>query len=281
MSKTKIKEPKYINSAINTNMLNYRVYVMSPIERIIYFLFLFIVGGIVGYIFYGNLFQKDGVSTLATYISNTVVFSLFGIIANKVFMKSLCSSLCEKRKKKLSIQFRDFLSSLSTSLSGGMNIKDSIDSTYNDLVMQYTENSLIVKEVGEMINAQMNNVPFEQSIEDFGKRSGIADIENFANVFAICMRTGGNFKEIVRRTNDIINEKMIINEEIQTKLTSNKMQLRAMNVIPIVIVGVMKGMSSQFAEGFTTVVGVAAITVALGVFVAAYKIGNRIMDVKE
>ena len=193
-------------------------------------------------------------------------------------MKSLCSSLCEKRKKKLSIQFRDFLSSLSTSLSGGMNIKDSIDSTYNDLVMQYTENSLIVKEVGEMINAQMNNVPFEQSIEDFGKRSGIADIENFANVFAICMRTGGNFKEIVRRTNDIISEKMIINEEIQTKLTSNKMQLRAMNVIPIVIVGVMKGMSSQFAEGFTTVVGVAAITIALGVFVAAYKIGNKIMD---
>ena len=117
--------------------------------------------------------------------------------------------------------------------------------------------------------------------EDFGKRSGIADIENFANVFAICMRTGGNFKEIVRRTNDIISEKMIINEEIQTKLTSNKMQLRAMNVIPIVIVGVMKGMSSQFAQGFTTVVGVAAITVALGVFVAAYKIGNKIMDVKE
>lgn len=280
MNNNKSTESQILKSSINTSVLNYSVYKMTVREKIMYFFLLFIAGGIVGYIFYGNLFQNNGVSTIATHVSNIVVFSLFGMIANKAFMKSICESLKERRKKKLRLQFRDFLSSLSTSLSGGMNISDSIKRAYGDLALQYTEKSYIVNEIKEMILANQNNVPFEKSISDFGKRSEVTDIENFATVFSICLRTGGNFKEIVRRTYDIISEKMIIFEEIQTKLTSNKMQLRAMNVIPIVIVGMMKGMSSQFAEGFTSLVGVISITIALGVFVAAYKIGNKIMDIK-
>ena len=83
MNNNKSTESQISKSSINTSVLNYSVYKMTVREKIMYFFLLFIAGGIVGYIFYGNLFQNNGVSTIATHVSNIVVFSLFGMIANK------------------------------------------------------------------------------------------------------------------------------------------------------------------------------------------------------
>jgi hypothetical protein len=42
----------------------------------------------------------------------------------------------------------------------------------------------------------------------------------------------------------------------------------------------LRTMSSDFAASFSTVPGVIAITVAIGIFVLSYKLGQKIMDVK-
>lgn len=280
MAKTKEKEPQYYMSALNNPMLNYRTYVFSVKEGLLYFLLTFVVGGSVGLIFFGGLFQQDGEATLATMISNIVVFCLVGGIATKVFLPSLRERAKNKRTLRLKNQFRDFLSSLSTGMSGGMNVRDALANTYVDMKEQYTEDAYMVKEIAEMLAGMQNNIALEDMLKDFGMRSGVDDISNFAIVFATCYRTGGNLKSVLRRTTSIISDKMIIAEEIETTLTSNKMQMLVMNVIPIFLVAMMKSMSSEFAEGFASGVGVIATLVAVAIFVAAYVLGQKIMDVK-
>ena len=93
-------------------------------------------------------------------------------------------------------------------------------------------------------------------------------------------RTGGNLQEVVSRSSSIISDKIMISEEIETKLTSNKTQFKAMNVVPIVLVLMLRIMSKQFAASFASPIGVVAITVAIGLFIAAYRLGDKIMDVK-
>ena len=276
----KNNEPQYYTSATNSKMLNYRVYKMSAGERIIFSLGLFLAGGLVGQIFYGGLFQNEQGPTIATYISNTVIFVVVGIIAIKMFLPSLNNMLKNRRIKQLKSQFRDFLDSLSNSLSSGMNMNDSLVNSYTDLVSQYSENSFIVNEVREMINGVQNNIAIEDMLMDFGKRSGIEDISNFAAVFETSYRTGGNIKDIVRRTTDIISEKMMISEEINTKLTSNKMQMQIMNIIPIFLVLMMRSMSSDFSAAFSSVLGVIGMTVGIVFFLLSYKLGQKIMDIK-
>lgn len=278
--KKKEKEPAYYSSALNSMMLNYRVYVMSAGEKLLCFVLTFIAGGCVGLIFYGGLFKEGGEATMATRISNLVVFILVGLIASKIFMPVIVESRRKKRLGKLRKQFRDFLSTLSTSMSSGMNVHDSILNAYEDMKTQYTEDSYIVQEIAELVAGMQNNIAIEDMLSNFGMRSGVEDIENFAIVFATCYRTGGNLNEIIRRTSSIISEKMIIAEEIETKLTSNKMQMMIMNIIPIFLVFMMKSMSSEFAEGFTNVIGVIATTVAAAIFIAAYVLGQKIMDIK-
>jgi tight adherence protein B len=280
MAKQKNREPQYYNSALNNQVLNYRVYRMSGPEGLLYRTLTMVAGGAVGLIFYGGLFKADGVSTIATYISNIVIFVGVGLIATKVFFPVLNESLRQKRLSKLKLQFRDFLSAIAASLSSGMTVITALTNARKDLEMQYSGESLIVVEVDEMINGVNNNIPFEDMLADFGKRSGVEDISNFAVVFATCYRTGGNLKDVVRRTADIIGEKMIISEEIKTKITSNKMQMQVMNIIPIVLVLMMRVMSSEFARGFASPIGIASVTVGVGLFVGAYMLGQKYMNIE-
>ena len=277
----KEKIQKYVPSALNTPMLNYKVYVMNRQEWLINFLAIFIVGGLVGLVFYGGLFKdEDGYVTAATGISNLIVFGLVGAIAAKVVMPMRRNSKLNKRKIVVTKQFRSFLDALATSLSSGMNMTESLSNALNDLINQYTEHSYIVAEVKEMIAGINNNIQLEDMLADFARRSEIVDIDNFAKVFAICYRAGGNMKEIVRRTSSIITEKIEITEEIETAITSNKTQFNAMMIIPVLLVTMMRLMSSDFSKSFGTPVGVVAMTVAIGIFYGAYRFGQKIMDVK-
>lgn len=80
MKYEKEREPKYIPSPLNNNMINYKEYYMSMNEKIGYSLLIFIIGGLVGLVFYGGLFKSDGDATLATHISNIIFFVLWGLL---------------------------------------------------------------------------------------------------------------------------------------------------------------------------------------------------------
>ena len=274
-------EPQYYVSRINNQVLNYNVYIMSGKEKLLYRMLLFIAGGVVGLIFYGGLFKENGVATLATTISNVVVFIVIGLLTIKFFMPIVRDSLRAKRLKKLRTQFCDFATSLTNSLGIGMNMRDSLNSVYNDLQTQYTEDAYIVSEVYELICGMNNNIPIEQMLCDFGARSGLPDIMNFGVVFETCYRTGGDIKSVVRRTTEIISEKTLIAGEIETVITSNKLQATVMNVLPILVVLMMRLLSPQFAASFGTILGVVVLTVSAGIFIGAYKLGQKIMDIKE
>lgn len=280
MSKKKELEPQYYLSRINTHVLNYNVYYMKSSEKLLYSLLLMVIGGAVGLIFYGGLFSVEGVATLATMISNVVVFLVVGFLAKVFFLPIINESLRAKRLKALRTQFCDFASSLTNSLGSGMNMRDALQAVYGDLQTQYSDGAYIVQEVQELLNGMNNNIAIEDMLVDFGNRSGLPDIVNFGIVFETCYRTGGDIKSIVRRTTEIISEKAIIAGEIETTITSNKFQMSIMNVLPIIIILMMRVLAPQFAESFSTIIGVVALTVAAGIFIGAYKMGQKIMDIK-
>ena len=115
---------------------------------------------------------------------------------------------------------------------------------------------------------------------DFGKRSGIGDIETFANVFNISYRKGGNIKDVIRNTHNILSEKIEITEDIETTVTSGKLDQKIMMVMPILLISIIKFMSPEFAANFATPSGIAATTIAIACFVGAYFLGRVMLDIK-
>lgn len=274
-------EPQYYTSATNMQTLNYKVYYMSKVEKLLYSLLAFAVGAAVGYLFYGGLGKNSfGEATTVTYILNVVISSVVGLAAAKMFIPIRTNQIIEKRRKQLSVQFRDMLDSLNTSLGSGKNVPDSFASVYEDLKMQYEEGSFILNELEIILSGMQNNIAIEDMLYDFGERSGIEDIKSFSDVFKISYRKGGNMKDIIKNTHAILSDKMEIKEEIETTVSASKMEQNIMLVMPILIVGMIKMTSSDFADNFTTGSGIASTTIGVILFVVAYFIGKKILNIK-
>ena len=275
----KEKAPQYLASPLNNPMINYDVYYMSFAEKVLYTLLVICIGGLVGLVFYGGLFKSDGDPTTATFISNLVVFVGVGLLASKFFVPAINDMLLNNRKKKLQDQFMNFLETLSVSLSSGNTMHDAITNARSDLLNQYSEGDLIIVELTEMIAGLTNGKTIEEMMENFGIRSSNEDIINFSNVISNCYRLGGDFGQVVRHTREIISDKIAVADEIATKISSNKLQLNAMCIMPIALVGLLKLTSADFASNLASVLGVFVTTIAIGIFVASYFWGQKIIDI--
>lgn len=180
----------------------------------------------------------------------------------------------------LKSQFRDMLEAFNSSLGAGKNVVDSFSSVYSDLNLQYEEDAFILKELEIILSGINNNIDIEDLLLDFGERSGIDDIKSFANVFKISYRKGGNIKETIRITHEILSDKMAIEEDIETIVTANKLEQKIMIVMPIGLIAMIKMMSAEFAANFVTPSGLIATTIAIIMFVISYFVGKAILDIK-
>ncbi|MGN0342787.1 MAG: type II secretion system F family protein [Roseburia sp.] len=279
--KTKEKEPQYYVSATNMQTINYKVYYMSNKEKMVYSIIAFIVGAAIGYLFYGGL-AKDGYgyATTLTYALNIIISGVVGLLAVKFFLPLRTEQLLAKRKKMLNSQFRDMLEGLTTSLSAGKNVMDSFLAVREDMKVQYEEGAFILQELDVIVAGMQNNINIEDLLADFGKRSGIDDIVSFADVFRVCYRKGGNIRDVIQNTRSILNDKLLIRDEIETTVTSSKTEQNLMIVMPVLLIGMIKAMSPEFAANFATPTGIMATTVAIVCFVVAYILGKKILDIK-
>ena len=274
-------EPQYYVSATNIPTYNYKVYYMKPHEKILYFLAAFAVGALVGYLFYGGIGKNEfGEPTRLTWILNIVISCGVGLAAGRAFIPIRTKQIIDKQIRVLKAQFRDMLDALTTNLGTGKNVSDSFRSVYEDMKVQYDDGAYILKELEVIISGMENNIDIEDLLGDFGDRSGSEDIRNFANVFKICYRKGGNIRDTIRNTHAILSDKMEISEDIETVVTSNKTEQNLMLVMPIALIAMIKSLSPDFAANFTTPSGIAATTVAAILFVISYFVGKKVLDIK-
>ena len=279
--KKKEIEPQYYLSATNVPTYNYKVYHMKPMEKALYFLLAFVVGAAVGYLFYGGIgVDEFGEPTSLTWFLNITISSVVGLVAGFGFLPIRTKQIIQKKKTNLKLQFRELLDALATSIGSGKNIVDSFKAARDDLSIIYPEDSAIVKELDVVLHGIANNVDVEKSLLDFGVRSGIDDIVSFANVFETCYRKGGNIKDVIKNTQQIIAEKMEVEMEIQTIVAGAKNEQSIMTVMPIALIAIIKMMSPEFATNFTSASGILSTTVAIIMFIVAYIVGNIVLSIK-
>ena len=281
MKKKKEREPQWYMSSTNIPVLNYNEYYMKKIEWLMYTIAFAAIGAVIGYIFYGGIgLDIHGEPTRITYIINLSVMSVFGIISFKILMPMRKNQLKTNRKKKIRKQFVDMLESLSASIAAGQNVPSAMQTVKDDLLIQYTEKDYIVQEISVFLREMENGIPIEDLFSDFGKRTGIEDISNFGKVFEVAYRRGGNLKEIVKSCYDILSEKIEIEMEIQTKVASSANQMNIMILMPIFLIAMLKSSGEGFAENFTSASGIISTTVSIFVFIIAYFVGRKILDIK-
>lgn len=248
-------------------LTDYDIYEMSVAERILYTLAAMAVIFAVGMIFYQNAILAG-------------ILSLTGLFFPKIRTKQIIA----KRKKALNNQFKDLLYALSSSMSAGRSLEMAFQDALRDLEVLYPDpETPIMQETAYIIRRIGMNETVEDSIASFARRAHIEDIGNFSDVIRICKRSGGNLIDVTRSTSQMISEKIETRNEIETVITAKKFESRIMTCTPIVMVAVLSSASPEYMEpvfDFSRVIGPVVMTVAIVLFVIAFFIGEKIMDIE-
>ena len=198
-----------------------------------------------------------------------------------LFMKEKKKELAKKRRQELSLQFKDLVLALSANVKAGYSIENALRESYRDVELLYGADSLICQEVRHMLRGLENNVVLEKLLYELGVRSRLPDIMQFADVFLIAKRSGGNLTEILEKTAGVIEQKAETDKEIQLMISAKKMEQKIMNMVPFLIIFYIGTTSRGFFDVlYHNLVGVAVMTACLLFYGAAYLLSRRIVEIE-
>ena len=228
----------------------------------------FLLQGIGIAVLFGMLFYD---SVIAILILLPIVIPWF------IYQKKM-----EKKRisRVVGIQFRDAIASVLTSLKAGYSVENSFKEAERDINLLYGKKSHINRYLSKVYKGLRNNIPLEKLLLNFGRESGNTDIEEFAHVFAVAKRSGGNMTETIERTISVISRKMDVEKEIEVLISAKRLEARIINLVPFIIILYISLTSPGFFKPlYHNLPGVILMTVCMLVYFAAYLLSEKIVNI--
>ncbi len=251
---------------MQATMPDYRKCSMKKGEHFAVYLLCSLLAAIVVFLFY-HLIPVSAVLGL-----------LMGIFLERMY----AARSVKKRQKNLRLQFRDFMESMSVAVRAGNVEYQAVKSALADLKVSYKRDADIVLETEHILRSyEKGGIELKMLFEDFAQRSGLEDIENFAAIYMVIGGKSDRFGDILSQTQEIIGDKIEIEQEIETVITSAKSETYMMLVMPVVIVIAMSAMGGGLLDAlFTTAAGHMAATVALLIFALSFFMAVKCSDIE-
>lgn len=258
----KLKDPdKKEKGRAKTDYTDYR---FSGGEILRYGLEGFFVVAMIGYFFYRSILS-------VIVLSPAIIF----------YIKEKRKTLCRRRKMELSIQFKDALQSIDGSFQAGYSIENAFSEAYRDMVEYHGAESVIAKELFAIKAGIRNNRSVEDLVEDLGDRSGVEDIRDFAGILRIGKQSGGNLHTLFENSITVIEEKLTVRQEIQTLISSKRLESNIMCIIPFFIILYVDITSKGYFDAlYTTTAGRILMTICLCVYLFAFRLSRKIMEIE-
>ena len=216
---------------------------------------------ILSYFFYRSLFAA-------------IPLSLVGYM----YYKKRKTELTSADVKVLESQFGEAIRCVDTALRAGYSVENAFIQSGKDMERQYGKNSFICEELEIIRRGLVINITLEEMLTDLAVRSGSEAIEDFAKVFNIAKRYGGNMSEVISSAAQTISARIETRDEIFTAISGKKMEQNIMKLMPFGILTYV-GLSSPgyFDPLYGNLTGIALMTGLLAVYLTAYFLGDRIL----
>ena len=242
----------------------YNTYHFSTKEKVAFILLWTVTSAVIAYFFY------------RAWIVMFIVLLCFPL-----FLKWQRKSAVRKRKWELTLAFREAIVIVAGNLQAGNSVENAFRKAYSDLKSLYGEGADITKEFLVIGRGLENNLILEKMLLDFGVRSGVEDIKDFADIFAVAKRTGGNLKEIIADTVEIISDKIEIKRSLRILISEKQLEQKIMSVIPFFIL-IYIGMTSPgyFDSLYHSLSGIGIMTACLVAYIVAILWGMKITAIE-
>lgn len=186
----------------------------------------------------------------------------------------------EKRKENLTLEFREAIAAVCVSMQAGYSAENAFKHALEEMKELFGESGDICLELNQIQQAVNNNVPLEQVLAECAERNGVAEMADFAQVFLLGKRSGGDMNKIIQSTVSLISEKIEVKREIQTILSAKRMELRIMSIVPFGILLYIELASPGFFQSlYHNSMGICVMSGCLLLYLGAQLLGRKILDI--
>jgi tight adherence protein B len=185
-----------------------------------------------------------------------------------------------KRLEALSTQFLDAMRAVSAALLGGYSMENALKEAQREIVLLHGKASNMYRELEEMNQSVQLCVPIEKLFAEFGARSGVEEISNFAEVFAFAKRSGGDLVKIIETTTEHMRLKKETEQEIMVAVASRKLEQKIMNVVPLFILAYLRISSGDYLDVmYGNPFGVLVMTGCLLAYAASVFLSEKLLAI--
>lgn len=138
--------------------------------------------------------------------------------------------------RELLKQFGECILSVSSAMKAGYAAENAFLESMKDMEMMYGRSAEILGYLREIKGGLANHLPLEALLQEMAEKTGLKEIREFSEVFAITKRNGGNLADIIQMTAEDIRARLNGEAEIRTVLASRQMEQRIMNAMPFLLV---------------------------------------------
>ena len=161
---------------------------------------------------------------------------------------------CRRAREELLSQFRECILSVSSSLQAGYSVENAFLESERDMLQMFGKESAVCRELR------------------------LIRIEQFAEVFFIARRSGGDLPGIIGRSAELIGGRIDLRRELDTLLGGKRMELAIMKAMPFaVMLYIELATPGYFDALYCNFTGILVMTGCLAAYLGAYAAGEAVL----
>ncbi|KIL35885.1 pilus assembly protein TadB [Cohnella kolymensis] len=225
----------------------------------------------------GCFFCFAGVWLMYRHVWIALTAAALGLLYPRHYAKRMA----QKRRNRLRQEFKEALHALSSLLAAGRSVENAFLTLEQELIVLIGDSrSDLMMELRVIANRMHNGETLEVPLQDLARRSDLEEVRNFTDVITICKRSGGDLVEVVRRTSQLIGEKLDMELEVSVLIAQKKFESRIMMGMPFAFVGALGFFAGDYMQPLHQGAGWLLLTVCLLLLSVCCWWMFRIMDIK-
>lgn len=247
---------------INSGRREYCEYRWKKGERAAAVLLSAGITGVFSFFFYRSIWALPALSPVG-------VFCYRGIRKRKA----------ERCREEMAAQFRECILSAATLLQAGYSAENAFLECGRDMKMMFGDDAPICRELDILRRGLQINITLEELLQDLAARSGCEEIRQFAQIFSLAKRNGGNMAAIIRSSAALIGKQIELRMELGMLLSGKRMELNIMKGMPFGILAYISlGNPGYFDMLYHSPAGIALMSGCLAAYLGACLLGERVME---
>lgn len=185
-----------------------------------------------------------------------------------------------KRRAKLKVEFKEYMTLIGNSLQAGYSLEKAFKQSEEELYKLFGKESVILRPIHEMNQKVGMNLQIEKAFEEFAKNIELEEAMSLSDILSFAKRSGGDYGKQIRNCAIKIEEKLAVNEEIETLTAEKQLELKVMCVMPLGILAYISLTSKEFIMPlYGNMIGVSVMTVCLLIYGAMIVLGKKIVNI--